>query len=491
MEGSAEHREGKQRMAKSIDVAVAQGTKFLRWASNRPARVLPNGYVGAVYNGSTMPVYQHRFDSFSIDIEDEGYEPELCSFWKSSEPFLFSDSTAEEEDIDDIDWYLETNAYGHYLVFDGDEDTLNDVLGRLAGRGVALKRHGSSHRPADNGHHYDWFIRLDFDGSHEDAENLVFDALSTTSTDSTTTDFGELSNTLKLIFSLPPNLMIEAVKGGLLQQDAAALVSWLGDLTEATRTDIDDVKLGLQDEIDEATSRANDSLKNYAELKRTAAHEKLKYETSIKGLHSELEALRHRLEHSDTEISNTAELEAEIAKLKTDLADRKHVYEEWNKADDKASSLEAELQATRQQLQILSKENHRLANRGTVRASDKTRKLALSGLKLLTEINIHGDAADTIVEGFHSPEPLFDVLKRLNCGEQIRATRITTARDWFEVDKHINTGQSDMGRVYFKKQESGRLFVVVHLKKNDAEQQRFFGKLRDPNFSRDLSFDRH
>ena len=61
-------------MAKTIDVAVAKGTNFLRWAKNRPARLLPTGYVGAVISGRVMPVYQHRFDTISIDVDDDGYD---------------------------------------------------------------------------------------------------------------------------------------------------------------------------------------------------------------------------------------------------------------------------------------------------------------------------------------------------------------------------------------------------------------------------------
>jgi hypothetical protein len=67
--------------------------------------------------------------------------------------------------------------------------------------------------------------------------------------------------------------------------------------------------------------------------------------------------------------------------------------------------------------------------------------------------------------------------------------KIGGARGWFEIDDHINTGDSPRGRVYYTKLQSGRLLAVVHYKKDDNEQQRFFDKLRDPSFLRNLTFD--
>ena len=52
-----------------------------------------------------------------------------------------------------------------------------------------------------------------------------------------------------------------------------------------------------------------------------------------------------------------------------------------------------------------------------------------------------------------------------------------------EVKEHIHTGQnhsgSDMGRIYYRvdRADSNRLFVVVHHKQDDKEQQRFFERL--------------
>jgi hypothetical protein len=482
-------------MAKTIDVAVAKGTNFLRWAKNRPARLLPTGYVGAVISGRVMPVYQHRFDTISIDVDDDGYDPDDCPFWKISTSFCFTDDNIEVVDVDDgIDWYLETNTFGHYVVFDGDEETLNDVLSRLAQYGVTIKRHGPSHRPATDGYEYDWFVRLDFDGCQEEAQALVTDALSDTISSSSSASPGELSDTLKLIVSLPKNLMLQALKEGMLQQDSSTLIHWIGTVAEAAQSEIEDVKLSLQKEVDLAFTQLHKLQQTSADLNQAAKLEKLKDEQLIKGLNSEINALRSRYDGSNQKLLNAAELEAENAKLKSDLAEQESIYEEWERLEGEVSSLQAELENARNESKTLIRDNKDLADRKPTqfRASERERKLALSSLEVFSNIGMHADAADTILSNFHDLVPLFDILKRLNNGENVTCSKIRGIKgnkEWFELDKHIHTGQSDMGRIYWMKEECGRRFVVIHHKKNDIEQQRFFkNKLGDPAFLRNLPF---
>lgn len=479
------------RLAKSVDVAVTDGINFIRWARNRPARVMPNGYLGAVVSGRVMPVYNRRFDSLSIDTQDNGHEPEECPFWEASEPLRFVDDDAKGAEADDIGWYMETNAYGHYVVFNGTEDRLSDVLRRLAFHGVGVRRHGTSHRPADNGNQYDWFIRLDFDGTREEAIQLVSDALSRSYSDSRLVDLGDANEVLRLVTCLPRGLIDEAIQEGMLQQDARSLVTWLGEIAKAARSDVESVRLALQEEIDRADAEISTLQNKYEDIIRISSHEKSKQENSIRSLNSEISALRRRLEERDKGLSSIADTEAENAKLRSKLADQDAIYDEWEKLEKTISSLRVDLQVARNENQILVSENQRMASRDTARARSgvKMWNLAVAGLKAFSKIEIHGDAADTIIERFPDPSSLFDILQRLNSGEEMPWKKIGGARDWFEIDKHINTGDSDRGRVYCTKLESGRMLAVIHHKKDDNEQQRFFGKLRDPSFRRNLTFD--
>ena len=162
--------------------------------------------------------------------------------------------------------------------------------------------------------------------------------------------------------------------------------------------------------------------------------------------------------------------------------------------EGEVSSLQAELENARNESKTLIRDNKDLADRKPTqfRASERERKLALSSLEVFSNIGMHADAADTILSNFHDLVPLFDILKRLNNGENVTCSKIRGIKgnkEWFELDKHIHTGQSDMGRIYWMKEECGRRFVVIHHKKNDIEQQRFFkNKLGDPAFLRNLPF---
>ena len=71
------------------------------------------------------------------------------------------------------EWYIETNFYGHYVLIDGSEEYPNQVVNRLEAHDFLIRRRDRSYRAADNGHMYDWFIRLDFEGTREEVLEKV------------------------------------------------------------------------------------------------------------------------------------------------------------------------------------------------------------------------------------------------------------------------------------------------------------------------------
>lgn len=478
-------------MSIKIDAAVAREDVVLYWARNRPARVLPDGHLGAVVNRRAMPVYGHRFEFLSVDVDDDGYDPSDCPFWSTEEPFRFMDDNVDCSDGPPLDWYLETNAYGHYVVFDGDETSLNNVLDALDRTDVGVRRHGTSYRPADNGHQYDWFIRLAFDGPREQAERLVTNALEGAPSVQIVAPSGAPTGTHGLISCLPRSLIQEAIAHGLTQRDPATLVGWMGRVAEEARSDLERERVRLQAEIDDAKAQAIAAQQMHAAATLAIAAERARHDRSINGLTSEVETLRRRLHKPNDSRLNSVELEAEVARLRGQLADQDLIYGEWQALETKGSSLKAELEEARRQVKALAQENQSLESRVSTRTRSNDRMLSfvIAALKAFSSLDIHGDAADTILDGFSNPSTLFDILTQLNSGSTLPAHKIATTRDWFEVAKHISTGRSDMGRVYYRVQPSRRLFVVIHHKRDDLEQSRFFAKLCDPSFSSDLSFD--
>lgn len=480
-------------MSKKIDVVVAKGNKFIRWARERPVRHFPGGIVGVVYNSLARPVYEHRFDSLSIDIDDEGLDSAECPIWQSSDPLLYKDDKHLENQSKDINWYIETNSNGHYLVFDGDESTLDRILVMLIENEIGVIRHAKSHRPADNGIKYDWFIRLRYGGTREEAYDLITNLFLNSLSENVDADAQHLAGTEVLINFLPKRIRKEALLDGMQEFDIERFMSWLGDLFIETEDDLEERIFELQAKLDKANEQTSGFQIELEGTKRTASLDKSKYETTIAGLHSEIDELRNKFDLSVESKDTISVLKAKIAKLETEISNNTDyidgIEKEWVQRDEEVVSLKSELEDTREFNLKLTKQADKLTKKiealkeTKLTVSAKTERIVRASLQTFHNIDIDDAAVDTISDWFLDPLPLFKILKSLNNKESLPSKNISTAGGWFEIQEHIGTGQSKMGRVYFKKQKSGRLAVVIHHKKDNKEQNRYFkNTLGNPNF---------
>jgi hypothetical protein len=164
---------------KKIDLLVYDNSLFIRDAKERNLRKCPNGDVGAVFRKKVYPIY----DGNHIDIAKEYYDKDDCPIIKNFPKKQIKKIKSKKT----IDWYLESNKYGHYIVFNGDKIYFNSVLEHLDKMGVSWLRADQSTRSADNGRDYDWFIRLNTDDSRNsilDIINNAFDSFELSDGDS-------------------------------------------------------------------------------------------------------------------------------------------------------------------------------------------------------------------------------------------------------------------------------------------------------------------
>lgn len=131
---------------------------------DRPVRKLPSGVAGVVYLGAVYPLYAGDV----IDLRDKPFDKQDCSGFvgaadtlRYQQPPPPSKRASSAATFIPKRWYVETNRFGHYLVFDGTQKQAADLAARLEGSPLGLIRWGESTRPADDGHHYDWFARLE------------------------------------------------------------------------------------------------------------------------------------------------------------------------------------------------------------------------------------------------------------------------------------------------------------------------------------------
>ncbi|MDD9955293.1 MAG: hypothetical protein OXP68_03635 [Anaerolineaceae bacterium] len=79
------------------------------------------------------------------------------------------------------DFHYDNSGYYGYIVFNGDEKTLNGLRNALGqgkqSHGLGWYRYGKSFRPANDGRMYDWYIRLHSGGNDKPAAQAVDDFL--------------------------------------------------------------------------------------------------------------------------------------------------------------------------------------------------------------------------------------------------------------------------------------------------------------------------
>ena len=472
---------GVSAVSEKMSVAVYEGDQFIRWANNRPVRKLPTGSAGVVFGGSVYPVYRRRFESISIDVEDKPLDPTTCGFWPEAEPLSYADSNGSLISK----WHLESNFYGHYLVFDGDDQSCEDVLERLARNKVGVRRHGRSIRPANDGYHYDWFIRLDLD---DDREN-VLDTIQSTLADDVSRPSSAGTVTPPILTSLPSHISELALEEGCTGEDVPALVEWLGEMLDASFENADEERDRLQREIDqkEASLAELIDLTNKYRVQMTGALKREEVRANV--AEAESRALIERLDDSSANSASAIAREEEVSVLRQELSTHVELLEEAERKEADRAELKRERDQAREELRVVGLKLEKSEKHSSRRIRLKERHIQIANrcLAAYDRLEFVADAAEELLAGFTDDTQLFKVLDQLQHREDVPAKRIAAAEGWREINQHINTGNSagraDMGRIYVRKIEKERLAVLIHCKKDDTEQKRLFERLGNPKYS--------
>lgn len=458
----------------NIDVDVRRGDESLRWARKRPPRRTPAGCAGVVFQGEVFPVYQDSDLTQYIQLEDQSFDPDECDFWPFLEPMEYANSAT----IAVTRWHVETNVYGHYLVFDGSSATLDQVRRLLAKSGIGIRRDGASIRPADDGYHYDWFIRLDLEDTRDEVVSRVQGILTGQQT-AVAVPADPEDDPLN---GLSPRLATFAREHGLAQASESDLVEWLGDLFDQLSKMYRDTQKGFDEKIDTLETELDAAHRAKAEALAGARTTLRDSESRCDSLEAELKV--HRAEENEVQVSlaNIAALETQISRLKADFQASEELLLVAQIEEGERASLQREIHDLQSELMTARERSEAPMQKlsgGRVRRQPLA--LAKRCLETYHRLQFVADSAEEILAGFPDPTTLFGILDELDDGEAVPSCAIRAASGWREVRKHIATGDrggcADMGRVYYRFIEQNHLDVVVHVKKNDAEQQRLFSRL--------------
>jgi chaperonin cofactor prefoldin len=466
-------------------------------AEKRVPRKLPSGFLGTVYNRKVYPVFLDADSGmYRLYIDDLTEDKEKCPIVSLGSVSAHSVSKAHDSTTAPgyeypNDWYIETNLYGHYIVFSvGGNDSIAEAVARLIeAAGLAVMRMDYSYRPADNGIQYEWFIRLSKTESVEKIKRLagdIFAGLSKPrsldrrereeeSQAQSSEGYGHDSVLAQII---------EGYEGGtLLEIERSALESfeefrdYLVDEGEWSRPDIASILDPL--------------------FYQSASNTLEKAHLIADDLDEQVEDLRLELSQAQQQLNNVKAMykdSLQRAKGAESISARSE-DDLWNEVEN----LEGQIQVLEEEKKSLHETidslQVRLENAKT--DSKKLKGRNAGGLRKDMEVHIFRflefafsgfafdpDTASTISQYYPDPKRLYNLLKVIQeGGSSVRMSPIKgpNKQRWLEVDEHISTGgNGPRGRLYLRKRGdecAWKFDVVVSWKQDDKKQNQLIRQL--------------
>lgn len=439
-----------------ILVRVVDGGTPIEKSIRRPVRLTPDGHAGIVYAGAVYPVSKDDV----VDIGGASWEVEDCN------RFLFSGASIPYAHIPgevvgpsrfegfDGEWSIDTNRFGHHVVFNASERAAAEVVDALESADLTVQRWDVSHRTASDGRFYDWFARLRLQASRDEVISRVSAAFSP-----------EVAHSLPN--PLPPlDTRLE---------DLAAQVESLLDQTIVLQKRLSGSEkevVNLSRRLSAAADREN---RLSTDLDRALEHQKtlLNQLTALAGTSGQSAQTKEFLaEQKDTEellefaLSENADLHSSIANWHTQA----------EQDDERIASLDATVSALQDRLQELEQQERERRRTSTISLAPRRGVLGFLDT-VFSRLVFVLDGAE-VLANVEAPASFFRSLVQIDMGENI-GKDLEGIRGWREISK-LSTGiagSEDMGRLYYKP-DGNRVLVSVHIKQDDKEQRRHIERIR-------------
>lgn len=442
--------------AQQLVVRVLNGDITVEESIRRPLRLTPDGYAGVVFAGAVYPV----FDDDVVDIAGASWEIEDCNrflFSGASVPYARRNGDAigpSRFEGFDGEWTLDSNRFGHHVVFNASERVAAEVVGALEAADLSVQRWDVSHRTASDGKFYDWFARLRLQATRDEVISRVSAAFSPTAASSVTDPLPPVDTRLEDLAAQVERLLDQTIE--------------LQERLSGSEKEV----VGLRQRLTAAAAREN---KLSTDLTRALEHQKTLL-NQITALASSTEqsanAKEFLAEQKETEellefaLSENADLHSSIANWRAQA----------DQDDARILSLEATMSALQDRLQELEQQERE--RRRSTANSVAPRRGVLGFLDtVFSRLVFVLDSAE-VLANVEAPASLFRSLVQIDMGENI-GKDLEGIRGWREISK-LSTGiagSEDMGRLYYKP-DGNRVLVSVHIKQDDKEQRRHIERLR-------------
>ncbi|MFF9037587.1 hypothetical protein ACF090_19195 [Streptomyces sp. NPDC014892] len=440
--------------AKALVRVLDHGTE-VESGVRRPIRLTPDGYAGVAYAGSVYPLRQGDL----IDLDGTSWELADCDrflFTGAEVPYApIVGEPLEKTSGFDVEWHLETNQYGHNVVFNASERIASSLVSALEDAGLSIQRWDVSHRPADDGNFYDWFARLRFKGSQAEALALVEDVIAPSS-------------------SLAPTVPVTNPTTARLADAEARIEELLNQLYVATRKG-------------EAAEYEVAQLRHDLANAEASEHRYRESVTLAECRHSDLQEQLAVLRQGLGGMADTAELVKNLADAEElrelALAENSLLLERVRAADSEAAESGARADDLAVQVDALLGRVSELEGLETERLRAATAQRPRRGgvidflPRAFSRLEFVLDAVD-VIANLDSPASTMKALAQIDSGRPV-GKNLSGMRGWFEVTELATgiAGSKRLGRIYYKP-DGQRVLVSVHIEQDEKQQRHHIERLR-------------
>jgi hypothetical protein len=383
-------------------------------------------------------------------------------------------------------WYVETNRFGHYLVFDASKKQAEKLAQLLDTSPLGLIRWGESYRTADDGYQYEWFARLDFDGTRAQCLASLGALLD-----------GKAAKAPKAA-PVAPEPTDERREASAVVPSLLAQVAGLSGERDRLRADLASAEARTGQALQERDAASADK-RTYQDRTKKARAETRAALAELARAQDQVAALAVQLAAPAGPTADIPAESPEVRRLKAQLSD---VETAWLEAQEAADARADELRTVEAELGRRAEqsiaEHSRLQARidqleagqqeATQEAEDRLRVhgsgrhpdvLGCFLADVFPRLRIDAASVEQVESEFPDPRTLYKLLGRLERREDV-PRKGTSFPQLMEAVDHVPTGNPDcaaMGRVYTRPLPDGRLWVFVHRKRNDNAQQQFMKRI--------------
>lgn len=436
---------------------------------------------------------------FTMSEADDDYSGEFED-WLESEPveplalYQFEkegDLRVHENSVPVVDWHYDDSGYYAYITLNGPGPVLQEQVRALRDHSYVCPIFGHSYRPANDGHRYDWYIRVfRNDGSKPTRQELLTVMGAPAKTDQAVV--AEHVNALKIEFNNAQQL------NATLQDEVKDLTEHIKALSIKLRTELQkSSSLKKQNLISQGEiKRLNDEIKDrwdqiswYSDRLRQS--ELYRNEQNVQV--AELELLQNQNNELQSQISNErSQVIALEAERDTWVSDRHELEDLWNQFEERIAELKKQLTDAQNQSHIMQARYDELLRdvatpNITEQSTAKDSKwyaalppetLAMLMSTLLPNVELVKGSVDFISRELQDPRICLKELHMLCYGNPLacRGERVEGTQTWLEL--RFATGRDHLGRLYYRRLSDRTLEVLVSHKASQPQDIKWM-RLRD------------